>query len=69
MPIRIFDGRGAAGTTTLEEILRQGKAIDDNLACGKRIVAALQKRKNERLIMPRIKVRNEMEKSGYLKVR
>ncbi|OIO61025.1 hypothetical protein [Candidatus Aquicultor secundus] len=43
MPIRIFGGHGIVNITTLEEILKHGKAVGEDLATGKRIVADLTK--------------------------
>lgn len=43
MSIRIFGGHGIVNITTPEEILKHGKAVDDDLATGRRIVADLTK--------------------------
>ena len=49
MSIRIFGGHGIVDFTTMEEILKHGKTIDDDLACGKRIVASLTKEEKRAL--------------------
>lgn len=44
MPIKFGGfGRSITGKTTPQQILNQGKAIDDDLASGERIVADLKK--------------------------
>jgi hypothetical protein len=49
MVLRTFGGHGLINKTTMEDILNRGRVIDDDLACGKRIIADLTKEEKREL--------------------